>query len=261
MRRAFFIDVDFTVANFEYSAGDKAVCSRVLGLFPGRDDACGLFTSLFSAMLGHLYGRESPLSREFMRFIDSAGVVSPKGIKPDLAYSRELFLKFVSVKCGLELCGDDIIRFVEDYWRAIVSSTMVYDDALRFFSKANDRLLIVGGDGRLKFENGIFIYEPAYSRGRRLERTRAIGLSRFFWDDEILIGDPIRKGSREFWEMCMTAARLTDKGEGIVVDDSISIVRSAMDFGFKGVLMDRKGVYGSSAGADEVIASFDELVF
>ncbi|MBI3034292.1 hypothetical protein HYY72_03970 [Candidatus Woesearchaeota archaeon] len=259
MRRVFFIDVDFTAANFDYSAGDKAVCNGILGLFPGREDACSLFIGLFSAMLGHLYSRESPLSLEFMRFIDSASVVSPKGMKPDLMYSRELFLKFVSVKCGLELDGNDIIRIVDEYWKAIVSSTVIYDDALRFFRKADDRFIIAGGDGRLKFEKGDFIYEPDYSRGRRLERTRAIGLSGFFDDEKVLIGDPVRKGSPEFWEMCMKAAGLADKQEGIVVDDSISIVSSAMDFGFKGVLMDRKGIYGSSVGADEVIASFDEL--
>ena len=260
-KNVFFVDVDYTLASFEPSAGNAAVSGQLSDLVPQKhEEASSLFGSMFSAMLDFQRGKKSGLYSEFMDFVGSAVVSYPSNLKPDLMFSRELHLKFVSEKLGLQLSGSQIIGIIDSCWNAIISATRIYPDSFRFLSRVRDPFIIAGGDGRLMFSNSSFVYNPVYSRAKRLERTNAIGLGKYFEDGKILIGDPVKKGSSEFWDLCIDAAKLDSVSQGIVVDDSLSVVKSAMNRGFKGILMDRNGVYGSAVSAvDLVVSSFDDL--
>ncbi len=261
-KNVFFVDVDYTLASFEPSAGNAAVSKKLSRLVPLKyEEASSLFSRVFSAMLDFQRGKKSGLCSEFMDFVGSAGVSYPSSLQPDLMFSRELHLKFVSEKLGLGLSGSQIIDVIDSCWDAIISATVIYPDSFRFLNRVCDRFIIAGGDGRLMLSNNSFVYDPVFSRAKRLERTNAVGLGKFFEDSRILIGDPMKKGSNDFWDLCVKAANMGSTSEGVVVDDSKSVVKAAIAYGFKGILMDRNGVYGNdvSGEVDLVVSSFNEL--
>ncbi|MBI2575057.1 hypothetical protein HYV82_04180 [Candidatus Woesearchaeota archaeon] len=261
---AFFIDVDSTLASHDTSSADRAVRDELLRLFPGKPEAGGMFGRLYSDINSFYLGiREEP-GRKLAGIMNSYDVLSSKkaDTKQDFMFSRELYLKYISEQCALRLSGSQIMRIAGIYWKAIVESTKLFEDSVRFLQRAKNKFVIAGSDTRIKFSDGKMLYEPEYSSGLRLQRTKAIGLSKFFNDRQIVIADPDVKPSTEFWDKCIKAAGIQRPKTGVVVDDSKTVVRSAMDYGFSGVLIDRKGEYGKAAVAGEVdacIASFDEL--
>ncbi|GEM_PF-3520282 len=260
----FFIDVDSTLASHETGSADMAVRDELLRLFPGKPQAGEMFGRMFSDINSFYLGRRDEPGRKLAGIMNSYGVLSSKkaDTKQDFMFSRELYLKHISERHGLGLSGSQIMRIASIYWKEIVGSTRLFEDSIRFLQRAKRKFVIAGSDTRIKFIGDKMLYDPEYSSGLRLQRTKAIGLAKFFNDDEILIGDPYVKPSREFWDKCMKAANLQSPETGIVIDDSKTVVKSAMDYGFRGVLMDRKGEYDKATVAGEVdayFASFDTL--
>ncbi|MBI2574445.1 hypothetical protein HYV82_01015 [Candidatus Woesearchaeota archaeon] len=260
----FFIDVDSTLASHDTSSADRAVRDELLRLFPGKPEAGGMFGRLYSDINSFYLGiREEP-GRKLAGIMNSYGVTTSQKLnaKQDFMFSRELYLKYISEQCALRLSGSQIMRIAGIYWKTIVESTKLFEDSTRFLQRTKNKFVIAGSDTRIKFAGGKMLYEPEYSSGLRLKRTKAIGLSKFFKDGEILIGDPCTKPSREFWDKCVQVSGIQSPETGIVIDDSKTVVKGAMDYGFRGVLIDKKGEYDKAAVAGEVdayVASFDEL--
>ncbi|MBI2133553.1 hypothetical protein HYU11_02625 [Candidatus Woesearchaeota archaeon] len=258
MERVFFLDIDHTLSNFDSRAGDDAVRAELLRLFPEKEEAAVLFGEIFESVYSYHCSRS--MDSFFADKINSFRVSIPENIpKPDLKFSREIYLKFISDKFGLGISGKEIMRIVDLYNDAIVRSTFIYPDSVRFMSRFKKKFIIAGSDNRLRFEGDRMVYDPEYSWKKRFERTMAV-FSRFFNKDQVIIGDPFGKPSVQFWEKCVDVSGCSPE-HSFVVDDSMNVVKSAMDFGFKGVLFDRYNAYDRNSVKALYACSFDDGIF
>ncbi len=257
MRPSFLVDVDHTLANFDSNSGNRAVKEELLRLFPEKQLAAEMFGEIYDS----IFAFHTCLSTDsfYADKINSYDVEVPDDIsKPDFKFSRELYIKYVSNEFGLNLSANEIERIVSTYWNAIVNSTRIYPDAIGFMQRHEKKFITAGSDNRLKFEAGKIFYDPDFSWKCRFDRTMKV-FSGFFRKEQILIGDPYGKPSREFWELCLAKSKIQPE-QGVVIDDSLKVVKSAMDFGFKGVLLDRSKAHDKNfVDADFYAVSFDDL--
>ncbi len=72
----------------------------------------------------------------------------------------------------------------------------------------------------------------------------------------MIIGDPYDKPSAEYWRNVMNVARIKNKKNAVVVDDSPSVIHEAIKFGFDGIVMDRDMAKNREFRS---IRSFDDL--
>ncbi len=257
MKRVFFIDIDHTLANFDSNFGNAAVKEELLRMFPEKQRAAEIFGEIYDS----IFAFHTCLSKDsfYADKINSYDVEVPDYIsKPDFKFSRELYIKYVSNEFGLKLSEREMRRIVSIYWDAIVNSTSIYPDSVKFMQNHENKFITAGSDNRLKFEAGKIFYDPDFSWKCRFDRTMKV-FSGFFRKEQILIGDPYGKPSREFWELCLAKSKIQPK-QGVVIDDSLKVVKSAMNFGFKGVLLDRSKAHDkNSVDTDFYASSFDEL--
>jgi FMN phosphatase YigB (HAD superfamily) len=257
----FFIDVDRTLATFPTEAGEKAASEYLSTYYPRL--LIGDFQKIFSFARSHYHGNNTEESLIAMGRIGSYAVSYPKEFgKLGFLFSRELFINYISEEQGLKFSGSHIMGAIDSYWAAIARESKLYEDAKRFLESNRNSYIIAGSDRRILFADGNMSYDPEYSRQSRIFRTKATELSSFFDESRILTGDPYDKPGKEFWEGCMKAANLASPSSGVVIDDSLAIVASAKQFGFKGVLLDRAGRYNKalvSRQVDKYITSFDQL--
>ncbi|MBI3051306.1 HAD family hydrolase [Candidatus Woesearchaeota archaeon] len=252
----FFLDVDDTLMTFNSDAANEAVYAYLRAFWP--EAAAAEFRKLFSLAVAYHQDRETSESREFLAKLNSYPVACPDGIeKPNVIYSRELYVRYLSDKHRLQVSDAQIAEAMDAYWNAMVANASFYPDARRFVKSSPGCFIAVGSDSRLVVRNGKFSYDSEYARKNRMERTRAVGLLDFVPEARVIIGDPFRKPGDSFWQECLRVSGVP-KENCIMVDDSPRVVADARRFGFTGVLMDRKGRYGGR-GADHIVASFDEL--
>ncbi|MFH1182350.1 MAG: hypothetical protein V1702_05300 [Candidatus Woesearchaeota archaeon] len=257
----FFIDVDRTLASFAQQAGEKAVCEFLSKFWPR--EVAEEFPKVFLGVQEFYHGDRKASNLELVNKLNSY-VSKTSSPKFNVMFSRELYIKYLSEKHQLKISDSQITEAAEAYWAAIAKNSRIYDDSIRFLESGKDAYIIAGTDGWVRINGKNIAYDAEYSKEKRLQRTKAIGLSKYFSDGRIIIGDPHDKPSEEFWKTCTNVAHLASPKSGIVIDDSITIVASAKQFGFKGILIDRAGRYDKEdvkRKTDEYITNFDELKF
>jgi FMN phosphatase YigB (HAD superfamily) len=254
----FLLDVDNTLAHFNSEAGE----ARVMEILKEKLGEKGVlaaeqFCAIFDAFNKLHHGSKEPkyfaLKEKTLAYKISAPV---EGL--DYMWSRELWLKLISDENSLELQDEQITGIIDEFWQAVSKSSPIYPDVEEFLSSIKQKFIAVSSDGRLQLKNGNLVYDPEYSRLKKINRLFAQGFSHYFEPDQIITGDPYEKPSDQFWETTLgkTGAEAKDV---TFVDDSLRICSSAAKFGFKAIVIDRKARYSKDEAALQGVSYVNEL--
>lgn len=127
-----------------------------------------------------------------------------------LAWSRELFIIVAARRLAVAVTPDNLKMGRDAYWNEF-GSPEPYTDALQFILRLQQQgtrlVLMTASDCVLKIINGDATYEPKFSRSYKMRRLRRLG----FAYDEIVIGDPHDKPSKQYFDTVVeTASRVTE---------------------------------------------------
>lgn len=148
-------------------------------------------------------------------------------------WSREICLYLAAKKYNIKLTNQQILTATNNLWTKISELAIFYPDALPFLRKLMDNnipiYLITSSDSRLTLNenNGLFNYDPAYSRKlkmKRLQKFIDLGIP----ESHIFIGDPIDKPHPHIFRQALQIAEKSSplkspllKLKFIMVGDSI----------------------------------------
>jgi FMN phosphatase YigB (HAD superfamily) len=256
------LDVDETLAHQNQAVGLKkvAACLSSYGA-PGNKTADD-FAKIYLAF-NHIYhGKGDAGESKLHDEITSYKIKMPEDITGErLTWSRELWLKVVAEKNGLDISDEKIIAVIDAYWEGISLASPIYPDALAFLSKVKDKFLVVGSDRRLSLEDGRLAYDPEIAHEKKIKRLFDQGFAKFFDSECIITGDPYDKPHLKFWQKAMGVMGISDPPNVILVDDSLKIAKSGADFGFDSYLIDRVGHYTDiELGRIHYITSLEQLL-
>lgn len=254
MSSVLLLDVDGTLAQFNNSAGAEKVAEILVKLVGSKGKRAGDdFFKIYQAINSTHHGKKS---QEYAAVVDALNSYSVK-LPPELEqremnfmWSRELWLKYISEMHKLNLPWNRIVEIADCYWKAASLHSPLYSEVkgcLEKLVKNNSRLfLITASDNRFTFTNRTITYDPKVSEQKKIKRILEQGFSGIFKPRQIITGDPFNKPSPEFWQKCVKVAGLTNLSEAVVIDDTKDVVLSAINFGFKGCVLDRAGHYNSA---------------
>ncbi|MDI6721648.1 MAG: hypothetical protein QMD85_04615 [Candidatus Aenigmarchaeota archaeon] len=247
MKYKILIDFDHCLAPFDHDIAAEAVKKELISAVGKDGFAAGdEFGRIFYGMLSILHSNESHEAVGMKEKINSYAVVRPPELPPDAdqKWSRELWLKYLSDKYGLHLDGKIIMHIVEKYWETIAQACKLYPDVTEFLRRFGDDVFVItGSDDRMIFRNGSIIYDPLSSERKKIDRLEKQGLRNLLPSNHIITGDPYGKADEKFWQKAMRIAGLEDPADGIVIEDSLSVVLYGKKLGFKGYVLDRHGFY------------------
>ncbi|MBI4170499.1 MAG: hypothetical protein HY514_02305 [Candidatus Aenigmarchaeota archaeon] len=264
MKYTLLLDFDECLARQNRAAGIarvKAMLKEIAG--PKAEEAGNDFGQIYHDMDSILHDNKEPGLLLLKNRINSYTVKLPKELKSqkiDFMWSRELWLKHVSDKHGLNIDNKTIISIIEGYWNAIASSSPLYPQARKYLEKLDKSkvFIVTGSDKTLVADGKGFAYDSSMAEKRKISRIVKQGIT-MLPKTHIITGDPHDKPSDEFWKTAMKRAGLKEPAEGIIVEDSLSIVLSAMKFGFKGYLLDRHKFYDRKDAEKQVDGYITEL--
>jgi phosphoserine phosphatase len=119
-------------------------------------------------------------------------------------WSREVFAYIALEKAGIKPEKKLIHVMSDAYWLATGQKTTVNPGVVELFDAIREHgrpiFILTGSDARLKFDGeGNFIYDPDYSRQKKLERM-AFLVDKGITYDDVSTGDPLDKPAKEFYE-------------------------------------------------------------
>lgn len=266
MNQVFLLDFDECLAPVNQSAGVeniKKLLKQKLGKRKGSLIG-NSFGQMFRDINAILHAKTNARLIALKKRLNSYRIQIPRGLTGEAAnfmWSRELWLKYLSDENNLDFDGRTITRLADAYWNGYSRASPMYPQAVEYLSRADNRrlFLILGSDRRLLFENGTMVYDPMISEKKKIVRIQKQGLGKLLPENHIITGDPYDKPSQEFWQKVMQRTGLAQTSQGIVVDDSLPTVLSAIKFGFNGYLPDRKDFYGRNDVEHKVDGYITEL--
>ena len=268
MVEAILLDYDWTLAPFNQEAGIRRVKEMLAPDFGSKVEEVGdEFGEIHNLMMDLLYSRADSRSTEMMRNINSYAVLTgPEVGNYDISFmwSREVWLKYLSDKYELGLEGDFIMSVTNAYWDAIADSSPLFPDAADYLARQKDIgiYVITASDRRVSISEDTIRYITADSEKQKIDRMERAGLGKFIPQANIITGDPFDKPSGQFWDKVIAKAKIKSAKDAIVVDDSLSAVKSAREAGFTGYVIDRLGVYDRiqiATSVDRYITGFGQL--
>jgi FMN phosphatase YigB (HAD superfamily) len=234
-KSVWFFDIDDTLVD---TAGTtKAASEGIKRVFQERyDRATGekvqsLFVDIFSTMMGgHTSGSGSnPFHDEILSVMEErqSGIKAKYGAIKQ--WSREFFVWFACQKLGISASREVIYEAADAYWMTLVEKTTVFAHVKDLFSEIQSHnrpiYFLTSSDGRLKIdENGMFVYDPAYSEGLKRERIELLREKGLFFRG-VSIGDPEDKPHKDFFEKGIKMAEADlkqpiDLSQAIMLGDS-----------------------------------------
>lgn len=268
MINTLLLDYDGTLAPFNEDAATKRVKEMLAAdLGSKSEEVGGEFAEIFNALDAVLHSKADSRSTEVIRNINSYNVLTSADVgdyEIDFRWSRELWLKYLSDKYELGLEGEFIMKVIDGYWEALADSSPLFPDVGEYLGRQRNlgAYVITASDRRIAISQDTIRYDPSYSEKQKMSRIERTGLCKFINKENIVVGDPFDKPGDMFWSKIIAKAGIKDKKDAVVVDDSLSTVKSAKAAGFRGYVMDRIGVYDrnqAAAETDGYITGLDQL--
>lgn len=164
-------------------------------------------------------------------------------------WSREVFLKIAADEEGIKLNNRIIKKTVDAHWDAITQFAKPFASAKVLFNELKKQnipaYILTSSDGRLRYKNGKFIYDPSFSEEAKRMRMQELKREGLFFAD-IIIGDPYDKPTKKFFENGVKVigkkiGRKVDPKELVMVgnsyEDDIETPLGELNFGM-GILVD-----------------------
>lgn len=223
-----FFDLDYTLLDFE--RGHQAAIESLGKKF--SPDFAHEFDRIFHIILEGLRvqgddwrsvegGRAS-----FDEIMEQARHL--QGIQSSQIWSRELHAVIAAQRVNLSLSPAQCAEAAEHYWKTSAQAMTMYDDARNMLKKLEQLTLpyhlFTSSDGRLRWSQGRWQYDPDYSRQKKMERLHILP-GKGIHLQSITIGDPLDKPDPAFYRSMINNAstatsRSVNPKQCIIVGDS-----------------------------------------